>query len=126
MKVLVRGNHDPRQYSSNVKNLFQDITNIKEIVDEGRHVLMCHYPIPFFRTDFSETSYMLYGHVHTTKEYDYVKGLRKTLAANRDVHGTPLTNFINVGAMMSYMNYTPRTLDEIIAGDEEYRKSDEY
>lgn len=39
-KVLVRGNHDPRQYSSNVKNLFQDITNIKEIVDEGRHVLM--------------------------------------------------------------------------------------
>lgn len=47
VKVLVRGNHDPRQYSSNVKNLFQDITNIKEIVDEGRHVLMCHYPIPF-------------------------------------------------------------------------------
>lgn len=125
-KVLVRGNHDPRQYSSNVKNLFLDITNIKEIVDEGRHVLMCHYPIPFFRTDFSETSYMLYGHVHTTKEYDYVKGLRKTLAANKNVHGTPLTNFINVGAMMPYMNYTPRTLDEIIAGDEEYRKSDKY
>ena len=77
-------------------------------------------------SDFSETSYMLYGHVHTTKEYDYVKWLRKTLAANREVHGTPLTNFINVGAMMPYMNYTPRTLDEIIAGDEEYRKSDEY
>lgn len=48
------------------------------------------------------------------------------MAANRDVHGTPLTNFINVGAMMPYMNYTPRTLDEIIAGDEGYRKSDEY
>lgn len=58
--------------------------------------------------------------------HENVKGLRKTLAANRDVRGTPLTNFINVGAMMPYMNYTPRTLDEIIAGDEGYRKSDEY
>ncbi|MCR5637022.1 MAG: hypothetical protein K6F76_07605 [Clostridiales bacterium] len=28
--------------------------------------------------------------------------------------------------MMPYMNYTPRTLDEIIAGDEAYRQTDAY
>jgi hypothetical protein len=28
----------------------------------------------------------------------------------------------NVGAMMSYMDYTPRTLDEIIAGYNKMRK----
>ena len=33
------------------------------------------------------------------------------------------SNFINVGCMMPYMDYTPRTLDEIISGDEEYWKT---
>ncbi len=31
-------------------------------------------------------------------------------------------NFINVGCMMPYMDYTPRTLDEIIEGDAEFFK----
>lgn len=38
-------------------------------------------------------------------------------------YGTPSGNFINVGCMMPYMDYTPRTLDEIISGDEEYWKT---
>ena len=69
---------------------------------------------------------MLYGHVHQTKEYEYLKELRKVIKANASGYGTPNGNFINVGAMMPYMNYTPRTLDEIIAGDEAYRKTDAY
>ena len=48
------------------------------------------------------------------------------IKANAAGYGTPNGNFINVGAMMPYMNYTPRTLDEIIAGDEAYRQTDEY
>lgn len=125
-KVLVRGNHDPRQFSAATKRLFQDITNLKEIKDDGRHVVMCHYPIPFFRAGFSSTSFMLYGHVHQTKEYEYLKEMRKVIQANAGGRGTPTGNFINVGAMMPYMNYTPRTLDEIIAGDEAYRQTDAY
>ena len=126
MKVLIRGNHDPREFSAATKRLFQDITNLKEIKDNSRHVVMCHYPIPFFRAGFAPTSFMLYGHVHQTKEYEYIKELRKTVMANSTGYGTPSGNFINVGAMMPYMNYTPRTLDEIIAGDEAYRQNDAY
>lgn len=125
-KVLIRGNHDPRQFSSATKRLFQDITNLKEIKDGNRNVVMCHYPIPFFRAGFSPSSVMLYGHVHQTREYEYLKEMRKVIKWNANGYGTPSGNFINVGAMMPYMNYTPRTLDEIIAGDEAYRQTAPY
>ena len=55
-----------------------------------------------------------------------LKELRKVIKANASGYGTPNGNFINVGAMMPYMNYTPRTLDEIITGDEAYRQTDAY
>ena len=116
-KVLIRGNHDPQTFSRTTRQMFQEITNLKEIKDSGKHVVMCHYPIPFFRAGFGPTAYMLYGHVHDTIEYDYLKKLRSEVKANATGHGTPSGNFINVGAMMPYMNYTPRTLEEIIDGD---------
>ena len=43
--------------------------------------------------------------------------MRKSIKANATGYGTPSGNFINVGCMMPYMDYTPRTLAEIIAGD---------
>lgn len=39
----------------------------------------------------------------------------------KDLHNVPC-NMYNVGVMMPYMNYTPRTLEEIIS----YRKDDNY
>lgn len=116
-KILIRGNHDPRQFDSTTKHMFEEITNMKEIKDDGRHVVMCHYPMPFFRGSFDPTAFMLYGHVHQTLEYEYLLKLRKEIKANASGSGTPSGNFINVGCMMPYMDYTPRTLDEIIDGD---------
>ena len=49
-KVLIRGNHDPKQFSAATRRMFQEITDLKEIKDSGKHVVMCHYPIPFFAT----------------------------------------------------------------------------
>lgn len=43
----------------------------------------------------------------------------KTNAVDYD---TPRGNFINVGCMMPYMDYTPRALDEIIEGDARYHE----
>ena len=126
-KVLIRGNHDPREFSRAVRNMFCDITNLKEIKDNCRHVVICHYPIPFYRAGYyGSNSYMLYGHVHKTKEYEYLKDLRKNILSNSKGPGNPSGNFINVGCMMPYMNYTPRTLDEIIEGDKLYRQTTEY
>ena len=42
-KVLIRGNHDPKQFSAATRRMFQEITDLKEIKDSGKHVVMCHY-----------------------------------------------------------------------------------
>ena len=98
-KVLIRGNHDPKQFSAATKRMFQEITDLKEIKDSGKHVVMCHYPIPFFRAGFAPTAFMLYGHVHQTIEYEYIAKLRREVKANATGYGTPNGNFINVGCM---------------------------
>ena len=46
-KVLITGNHDPKQFSAATKRLFQDIKDYKDIPDNGRRVLLCHYAMPF-------------------------------------------------------------------------------
>lgn len=116
-KVLIRGNHDPKEFSHTTKRFFQDITNLKEITDQGKHVIMCHYPIPFHRADYDEKCFMLYGHVHTTREFQILETLRKELRESITEQSHARGQFINVGCMMPWMNYTPRTLDEIILGE---------
>ena len=39
---------------------------------------------------------------------------RREVAAARTEQGHCIANWINVGCMMPWMDYTPRTLDEII------------
>ena len=120
-KVLIKGNHDLKEYSANIKSLFQDIKDYKEITDEGRHIVVCHYPIPFHKAAYHPDCYMLYGHVHITKEWAYMEDIKKMIRANCKVRGDNRGNWYNVGCMMSYMNYTPRTLEEIIASDKNER-----
>ena len=53
---------------------------------------------------------MLYGHVHNTKEWDMIEKWKQ----EQQKAGIPWQMF-NVGCMMNYMNYMPRTLDEILS-----------
>lgn len=116
-KILIRGNHDLRQFGAATRRLFGAIADYTEIRDGGMRVVLCHYPIPFFRADFSPSAYMLYGHVHDTIEHDYVRKLRFQIKEQMKERGTPRGNFINAGCMMPYMDYEPKTLEEIIEGD---------
>lgn len=120
-KVLIRGNHDPRQFSQTTKGLFADIKDYLEIKDNGKRVIMCHYPILLYRADYCSDMYMLYGHVHNTKEMDYVQQFRKMIRRNirEEDNSCPKGQLLHVGCMEEYMNYTPRRLDEIIKGDKE-------
>ena len=52
----------------------------------------------------------LYAHVHNTSDNDLYKAHLKSL---EDTIDPPLQAY-NVGCMIDYMNYTPRTLEEII------------
>ena len=51
-KVLIRGNHDPRQFSQATKRFFQNIADYKEITDTGWHVILCHFST--FQSIFSQ------------------------------------------------------------------------
>lgn len=113
-KVLITGNHDPKQFSAATKKFFQDIKDYKDIADNGRRVLLCHYAMPFHMAAYSDNCYMLYGHVHNTREYTFLEKFRKEIKESCTEQGYAKGNFINVGCMMPWMDYTPRTLDEII------------
>ena len=116
-KVLIQGNHDIKNPSKQIKKYFLDIKPYKEITDKGRRVIMCHYPMPMYRGAYNKDIYMLYGHVHTTREEDFMQALKMQLKKTYSKNGDNLAQFYNVGCMMPWINYTPRTLDEILKGD---------
>ena len=110
-KVLIRGNHDLKKMSSELRNKFQDVKDYKEIKDNGTKVILSHYPIPFWNGQFRDSVH-LYGHVHNTHQWNILENWKKELKQLQDL---PMRMY-NVGVMMSYINYTPRTLDEILKG----------
>ena len=114
-KVLIRGNHDLKNMPVNLKNKFADIKDYQEIDDNGRTVIMCHYPILAYKHSFDPNTFMLFGHVHNNTKESYlitqfIKQIRQNYIGNFDNRG----QLVNVGCMMPWMDYTPRTLDYLI------------
>lgn len=120
-KVLILGNHDIKNPTSKLKKMFLDIKPYKEITDNGKRVIMSHYPMPMYRGAYNPNIYMLYGHVHNTREEDFMQNLKKQLKETHQGAGDNLAQFYNVGCMMPWMYYIPQTLDDIIIGAEEYQ-----
>lgn len=114
-KVLILGNHDLKGMSGKLKKYFADIKPYKEITDNKRHVILCHYPILFYKSSWNADNYMICGHVHTTRENALLEEWRQTLRESCVDPGDSRGQIYNVGCMMPYMDYTPRTLDEILA-----------
>lgn len=106
-KILVRGNHDKRIYELDKK--FNQVVDYAEIRDGDRHVVLSHYPIPCFKNHYYGW-YHLYGHVHSSFEYNMMEHDKYLM---EELYGKQC-KMHNVGAMMPYIDYTPRTLDEII------------
>jgi calcineurin-like phosphoesterase family protein len=108
-KRLIKGNHDKATHSSKFKRLFEQITDYEKVVDGDITVILCHYPIIAYDGSFRGRNVHLYGHVHTTDEGRMVESF-KTLYRDGD---HPMRMY-NVGCMMPWMNYRPRTLQEIL------------
>lgn len=117
-KQLILGNHDLRHMSKKLRSKFQDVKDYKEIKDNGKRVLLSHYPSLFYRGAYNPDIIHLFGHVHTTLENDFVEHMREYINKN-DNRGNAKhkCQFYNVGCMMPYMGYQPRTLDEIISAN---------
>ncbi len=115
---LVKGNHD-RCHIKRFVDQFVKVSEYMEIEDKDRKVVLCHYPIPCFKNHFYGW-YHLYGHVHNSFEYnmmEHTKFLMKELYDRQ-------CNMFNVGAMMPWMDYTPRTLNEIISTAKEEKANE--
>lgn len=113
-KVLIQGNHDKETMSRSLRNRFADVKEYKEITCERKHVILCHYPILFYKSSYNPNCFMLCGHVHMTRENDFLERWRTELKSSRAQISDSCGNVYNVGCMLPYMNYTPRTLSEII------------
>ena len=109
-KELIRGNHDLKMpMPQNVRQYFRDVKDYKEITDGSHNLVLCHYPMPMFKNMYYGWIH-LYGHVHTTTEANMASHFFRTVETYYDF---PKRAF-NVGCMLPYMNYTPRTLEEIL------------
>jgi calcineurin-like phosphoesterase family protein len=111
---LIRGNHDKRNMSPQLKKKFASISDYKEIRDNERLVILSHYPILAYKHSYDPNVYMLHGHTHKTKEQKYIEKWVKELKENKVESYDNCGNIINVGCMMNYINFIPRTLDELI------------
>lgn len=109
-KVLIKGNHD--KISPKIAKCFVKVCDYLEITDNKTRVVMSHYPMPFWNGQF-RNSVHLYGHVHNSHQWNYCKSIQRELRQLQDI---PMRMF-NVGCMMEYIDYTPRTLQEILGGD---------
>lgn len=112
---LIKGNHDGRLLKNReLQSRFCEITDYKELPLEGKKgVVLCHFPIPCFKNHYYGW-YHCYGHVHNGFEWNMMEHIKKEM---QELYDTPC-NMKNVGVMMDYMNYTPRTFEEIFRDEE--------
>ena len=128
-KHLIIGNHD-RVKDQRFKQLFVEVCNYKECKDiiggKEYHIVMSHFPFAFwnhqhhYRRDGQEHecwSVHLYGHVHNSIEEKYYQEFIQKLNGEYNIKCISR----NVGCMLNYMNYTPRTLKEILEVNNEYQ-----
>ncbi len=107
-KFLVLGNHD--KPTNEMRAYFEWVKDYKSIEDNGTQVILCHYPIAHWFNQY-RGSVHLYGHIHNTKDntaFERYRDICRELEIPFECY--------NVGCMLPYMDYTPRTLEEIRAG----------
>ena len=125
---LIQGNHDKFLKNKDFDtSRFAWIRPYEELSDNNRKVVLCHYPIMCYNRQYrvdengNPKTYMLYGHVHDTMDQrlleqfqDITRNTIVTSPGGEEMH-IPC-NMIN--CFCKYSDYTPLTLDEWIACDQ--------
>ena len=105
-KILIWGNHD-----DDLADGWSEIYGSVTMLDGGTRVYLNHYPCISF-PGFYKGDVHLYAHVHVSFESNLAEHVKSVL---EDLYLKPCRMY-NVGCMMPWMGYTPRTLEEIEAG----------
>lgn len=116
--ILIRGNHDRILHTQANKNKVLQMVDYKEVKDTAfgkeYRVYMSHYFMPLFRSHRYPNSVHLYGHVHNSDEWEFCKEVAEQ---TKNRYKTD-AKYFNVGCMLDYINYTPRTLEQILKNGE--------
>ena len=111
-KYLVIGNHD--RLNRDLRLMFEWCKEYAEIKDSGDKLVLCHYPIAHWKNADYGTVH-LYGHIHNARDNRPFCNYHYSLLNDGWTH-----ECYNVGCMMPYINYTPKTLEEIRAAFKNY------
>lgn len=122
-KHLILGNHDKIK-DLRLKQLFVEIVDYKELTDvlNGKSIklVLSHYPILMWNGQHKNTI-LIYGHTHLTIEDQIFQNSIKILnqhfleETKKGRTDCPQCKAINVGCMNDYMNYTPKTLAQLLS-----------
>lgn len=124
---LIQGNHD-RFLKDKEFDLsrFEWVKQYAELSDEGRKVILSHYPMPFYNNQYrldeagNPKAYMLYGHVHDTHDEQLLEQIQEMIQ-NTEVDavggGKRMIPCHMINCFCGYSDYEPLTLDEWIEND---------
>ena len=125
-KVLVVGNHDQVILKNkDLMNEFDEIHDYLELQHGEWTVCLSHYPMFSYNKNYLDRTIHFYGHVHNTQDEYIVRTAQKMgleTFAKKIVKscgsGWKLSDgfglMLNVGCMQPWMDYTPRTIEELI------------
>lgn len=121
-KILVQGNHDDLSDYRYVK-LFEKVVDYEELSVGfgGRNykLVLMHYPILFWNGQHRGTI-LLYAHTHNSAEDAYFQKCIAEINASEELslrrQGGQKTIAINTGCMNEYVEYEPRSLQELLKG----------
>ena len=105
VKHLIIGNHDS-VLSQKTLNMFGSVSSIEKIEDEGKSVVLCHYPLLSYENSIYG-GYQIFGHIHNNSNdiaYTLQNQLPRSLHAGVDVN-----------------QFEPKTINELIEIKEKSR-----
>jgi calcineurin-like phosphoesterase family protein len=105
-KHLIIGNHDSYYLNKNMDKHFESITQIAMIYDEGKCIVLCHYPMAEW-SNYYNGAYHVHGHIHNNRVGDAFRFLRMQ------------DRVLNAGVDIN--NFRPVTFEELIINNNEFK-----
>ena len=112
---LIIGNHDYFINDNEIRKQFVQIKDRKTIKDGKERIILDHHPSLFWDGQFRNTVHF-YAHVHNSHQENMI---RSWLTEARQLQDIPMRAY-NVGCMMPWINYIPRTAEYILAEAPKY------
>lgn len=130
---LIEGNHDHfvkhRKFDASV---FGWVKPYEEMKDNKRKVVLCHYPVFCYNGQYRRDEngmpsvYMLYGHVHNTRDEllvnDFIRQTAQTMYQSKYAAQPEAIPCQMINCFCMFSDYTPLTLDEWIQVDARRRE----